>query len=74
VTLAFYPQDPLFRYNGYLSLAEFRELTLLRLKKFVSARSCCFGILREAKLRAKAKVRADGILLNLHLLLGNFLT
>jgi hypothetical protein len=26
----------MFRYNGYLSLMEFRELTLQRLKRFVS--------------------------------------
>mmetsp|Transcript_11803 Transcript_11803/g.32165 ORF Transcript_11803/g.32165 Transcript_11803/m.32165 type:complete len:632 (-) Transcript_11803:1268-3163(-) len=29
-------QDPLYRYNGYLSLPEFRELTLQRLKKYVA--------------------------------------
>lgn len=28
-------QDPIFRPNYYLSLMEFRELTLQRLKKFV---------------------------------------
>lgn len=29
-------QDDIYRYNGYLSLMEFRELTLQRLKKFVA--------------------------------------
>ncbi|KAF5840852.1 acyl-CoA dehydrogenase/oxidase [Dunaliella salina] len=29
-------RDPLYRYNGYLSLPEFRELTLQRLKKYVA--------------------------------------
>jgi len=28
-------QDPLYRYNGYLSLSEFRELTLKRVQKYV---------------------------------------
>lgn len=31
-------QDPLYKYNGYLSLMEFREQTLQRLKKFVDQR------------------------------------
>lgn len=31
-----HPQDDIFRYNGYLSLMDFRELTLQRLKKVVS--------------------------------------
>jgi acyl-CoA oxidase len=31
-------QDPLYRYNGYLSLMEFREQTLQRLQKFVAQR------------------------------------
>jgi hypothetical protein len=31
-------QDPLYKYNGYLSLLEFREQTLQRLKKFVDQR------------------------------------
>jgi hypothetical protein len=31
-------QDPLYRYDGYLSLMEFREQTLQRLQKFVAQR------------------------------------
>jgi hypothetical protein len=32
------PQDDIYRQNFYLSLMEFRELTLQRLKKFVDQR------------------------------------